>query len=145
MIVGIHDDQTINKYKGSNFPIMSLHDRVMCVLSTKYVDEVIIGAPWNVTKELLTAFNIKAVAQNNSDKLEPVKKYRKGSIDVDEDPYAIAKEIGAYREIENVSKIDTQTIIDRIIDNRINYFDKFKASNQREKKYDETKQYIQEV
>ena len=35
LLVGVHDDQTVNLYKGSNFPIMGLNDRVMCVLSTK--------------------------------------------------------------------------------------------------------------
>jgi ethanolamine-phosphate cytidylyltransferase len=33
LIVGVHDDQTVNQFKGSNYPILSLHERVMCVLS----------------------------------------------------------------------------------------------------------------
>jgi ethanolamine-phosphate cytidylyltransferase len=38
LIVGIHDDQTVNFHKGSNFPIMNLHERVLCVLSCKVSD-----------------------------------------------------------------------------------------------------------
>ncbi|OMJ80538.1 hypothetical protein SteCoe_19180 [Stentor coeruleus] len=146
LIVGVHDDQTVNYYKGSNFPIMSLHDRVMCVLSTKWVDEVIIGAPWNITKQLITGFNIKIVVQGTVHKGDPeAKKWRKGSVDVDEDPYEVAKEIGIYREIESVNKLDTQDIISRIVENRVNYFSKFQVFTQREKKYDDTKVFVQEV
>lgn len=146
LIVGVHDDETVNKYKGSNFPIMNLHDRVMCVLSNKFVDEVIIGAPWVVSRELITGFNIKIVVQGTELKSDPsLKKCRKGSIDVDEDPFTISKELGIYHEIESVSKINTQTIIDRIIDNRTNFFNKFKTFAQKEINYDKTKEYIQEV
>jgi ethanolamine-phosphate cytidylyltransferase len=146
LIVGIHDDQTVNYYKGSNFPIMGLHDRVMCVLSTKFVDEVIIGAPWVITKELITGMNIKVVVQGTVHKGDPsVKRWRKGSVDLDEDPYAVPKEIEIYREIESFYKLDTQDIIDRIVENRSKYLNKFQVYTQREKKYNETKTYVQEV
>ena len=146
LIVGVHDDQTVNTYKGSNFPIMGLHDRVMCVLSTKWVDEVIIGAPWNITKELITGFNIKLVVQGTIHKGDPeANKWRKGSIEVDENPYAVPKELGIYKEIESMNKLDTQDIISRIIENRVNYFSKFQKFTLREKKYDDTKQFVPEV
>lgn len=146
LIVGIHDDQTVNYYKGSNFPIMSLHDRVMCVLSTKFVDEVIIGAPWVITKELITGFNIKIVVQGTVHKGDPeIKKWRKGSVDLAEDPYAYAKEQEIYREIQSVYKMDTQDIIDRIVENRVKYISKFQVYSQREIKYSESKTYVQEV
>lgn len=146
LIVGVHDDQTVNYYKGSNFPIMGLHDRVMCVLSTKYVDEVIIGAPWNVTKELITGLNIKVVVQGTVHKGDPsIKRWRKGSVDLDEDPYVVAKELDIYREIDSAFKLDTQDIIDRIVENRAKYLNKFQVSTQKENKYIENKTYVQEV
>lgn len=146
LIVGVHDDATVNRYKGSNFPIMSLHDRAMCVLSTKYVDEVIIGAPWKVTRDLITSFNIHIVVQGTVLKTDDFSfRCRKGSIDVDEDPFIVPKEMGIYKEIESVSKINTQEIIDRIIQNRVNLLGKFTKSSEREEKYSETKTFIQEV
>lgn len=146
LIVGVHDDATVNRYKGSNFPIMSLHDRAMCVLSTKYVDEVIIGAPWKITKDLITGFNIQVVVQGTVLKTEsPPIRCRKGSIEVDDDPFIIAKEMGIYNEIESVNKINTQEIIDRIIQNRVNLLGKFRRSSEKEDKYSETKTFIQEV
>lgn len=61
LIVGIHDDETITKNKGNNYPICSLQERVLCVLALKYVDEVIIGAPWQVTENMIKQFNISYV------------------------------------------------------------------------------------
>ena len=40
VLVGVHDDTTINRVRGSNYPVMNLHERVLGVLSCRYVDEV---------------------------------------------------------------------------------------------------------
>lgn len=115
LLVGIHDDQTANKIKGSNYPIMNLHERALSVLACKYVDEVIIGAPYSVTDDLLNGgFNISAVVHG------------KTNVDLDtndEDPYRIPKERGIYHEVEGskFSHITTQTIVDRIISRRQAY------------------------
>lgn len=58
LIVGLHTDTDVNKYKGSNYPIMNLHERVLSVLACRYVNQVIIGAPYNVTKELVDQFKV---------------------------------------------------------------------------------------
>ena len=34
-------------------PIMHLHERTLSVLACRYVDEVIIGAPWEVSKDMV--------------------------------------------------------------------------------------------
>lgn len=138
LIVGVHDDKTVNKYKGSNYPIMPLHERVLCVLSMKMVDEVIIGAPWIVTRDLITSLNITYVVQGSVHKgdLEGAVKWRKGSVDVtDEDPYAVPKSLGIYREIESPSHLDTADIIQRIIDNRLKYLSKFQTTSKKEENY----------
>jgi cytidyltransferase-like protein len=46
LFVGIHDDPSTYNVRGGNFPIMALHERVLNVLACRWVDEVIIGAPW---------------------------------------------------------------------------------------------------
>lgn len=40
LIVGLHTDPVVNKYKGSNYPIMNIHERVLSVLACK-VNEII--------------------------------------------------------------------------------------------------------
>jgi len=46
----VHNDQIVNTYRGGNFPIMNLHERVLSVLGCKYVDDVLIDAPYKITK-----------------------------------------------------------------------------------------------
>lgn len=50
LIVGVHNDQIVNRYRGSNMPIMNLHERVLSVLGCKYVDDVLIDAPFVITE-----------------------------------------------------------------------------------------------
>ena len=33
LIVGLHTDPTVNRYKGYNYPIMNLHERTLSVLA----------------------------------------------------------------------------------------------------------------
>jgi len=63
LVVGIYPDQLVNEYKGRNYPIMTLHERVLSVLAYKPVSEVIIGAPYEVTQELIDRFHIQVVVQ----------------------------------------------------------------------------------
>ncbi|KAL8492767.1 hypothetical protein ACS0TY_024093 [Phlomoides rotata] len=58
LLVGIYTDQTVSELRGSRFPLMNLHERSLSVLACRYVDEVIIGAPWEVTKDMVSSFCI---------------------------------------------------------------------------------------
>lgn len=40
LIVGLHTDPVVNSYKGSNYPIMNLHERVLSVLACKVSNHV---------------------------------------------------------------------------------------------------------
>lgn len=61
LIVGIHDDHDVNRIKGANYPIATLQERVLCVCACKHVDEVIIGAPLEITEDMISTLNIKHV------------------------------------------------------------------------------------
>jgi ethanolamine-phosphate cytidylyltransferase len=63
LLVGIHDDATVNALRGHGMPVLNLYERALSLLSCKYVDEVIIGAPWVITDELITSMNIAVVAK----------------------------------------------------------------------------------
>ncbi|KAI8333693.1 hypothetical protein BC941DRAFT_401296 [Chlamydoabsidia padenii] len=124
LIVGVHDDQTVNEIKGSNFPLMNLHERALSVLACRYVDEVIIGAPYSVTEDILSKeYTVHIVAHSNT-VTEP---------DVDgKDPYELPKQRGIYQIIDNPnSTITTEGIINRIIDNRLVYEERQKRKNEK--------------
>lgn len=119
LIVGLHDDPTVNGTKGLNFPIQTLHERVLSVLQCRYVDDVITGAPWNVTEEVINTLNISIVASGTVCDY-PDDEYA--------DPYAVAKRMGIYRQFESAyPDLTTRSLIRRVIRNR----DKFEERNSR--------------
>jgi len=126
LLVGVHDDQVVNRVKGLNHPLMNLHERVLSVLACRYVDEVIIGAPYTVTTDVLQkVYRITKVVHG----MTPV--------DVDalgNDPYELPKKLGIYMEIKHTwTEISTTEIINRIIEQRKVYEQRQRIKNQKAK------------
>ncbi|CAK9296870.1 unnamed protein product [Gordionus sp. m RMFG-2023] len=112
LIVGLHADKVVNRYKGCNYPIMNLHERVLSVLAYKYVSEVVIGAPYSVTPELMDHFAVDIVCHG----VTPV------SLDFDgSDPYAEPKRRGKFKLVDSGNTLTTSDIVQRIITNRVNF------------------------
>ncbi|CAO2143102.1 unnamed protein product [Urochloa humidicola] len=135
LLVGIHTDQTISSTRGRHRPIMNLHERSLSVLACRYVDEVIIGAPWDVSKDMITTFNISLVVHGtiaeNMDFMED-----------DSNPYAVPKAMGIYRRLESPLDITTSTIIRRIVANHEAYQKRNEKKEASEKKYYESKSFV---
>ena len=51
---------------------MNVHERTLSVLACKFVDEVVIGAPYCVTKEIIESLNINVVIHGATDVLPEV-------------------------------------------------------------------------
>lgn len=51
----------VRYYKGDHYPIQSLQERVLMTLSCMHVDDVVIGAPFILTQDLIRSLNIKKV------------------------------------------------------------------------------------
>lgn len=112
VIVGLHPDEIVTKYKGNNYPIMNLHERVLNVLSCKYVDDVIIGAPFTINADLMEQFNVDVVCHGQL----------KISDDPDlQDPYSLPKKMGKFVLIDSGNTMTTEEIVERIIRNRMEY------------------------
>lgn len=63
LVVGIYSDHAINEDLRANFPLMSLHERVLGVLGLRYVDDVLFNAPKVVTQEMLTILGVSLVVE----------------------------------------------------------------------------------
>lgn len=61
LYVGVWDDDMIRFYRGSDYPVQTLQERILEVLACKYVDEVVIGAPYILTLDLIKTLNIHKV------------------------------------------------------------------------------------
>jgi len=58
LYVGIWDDEMVRYYKGEHYPILSVHERVLMTLASKDVDDIVIGAPYIITKDLIKSLGI---------------------------------------------------------------------------------------
>ncbi|XP_063363670.1 ethanolamine-phosphate cytidylyltransferase isoform X2 [Cydia amplana] len=112
IIVGLHTDLEVNRYKGSNYPIMNLHERVLSVLACKYVHEVVIGAPYSVTAELMDHFKVQVVCHGDT----TIARDADGS-----DPYAVPKRRGCFKIIKSGNSMTTEDIVQRIISHRLEF------------------------
>nr|XP_039263385.1 ethanolamine-phosphate cytidylyltransferase-like [Styela clava] len=109
VIVGLHTDTEVNRYCGSNYPIMNLHERVLSVLACRHVDEVVIGAPYTVSRDIMAHFKVNLVIHGNS------KVYADS---VGGDPYAEPKKQEKFRLIGTESTLNTAGLVQRIIEHR---------------------------
>jgi len=112
LLVGIYDDKTCREIYGLTYPILSLHERILNVLACKYVDEVVIGAPWFITEDLVKSFNIQLIVDRDPEFHLALPKYAKS------DNYQLAREKEIYTKIILENKITIDTFIERILNNR---------------------------
>ena len=111
LIVGVHDDKVINAKKGRNYPIMNLHERVLGVLSCRYVDNIVVGAPWNITGEMIEMMHISKVVHG----VQPVEVVRHpDDPNAPEDPYTEAKRRGVYVCIDSGESLTVTDIVERV-------------------------------
>ncbi|XVE79946.1 hypothetical protein DITRI_Ditri14bG0098200 [Diplodiscus trichospermus] len=135
LLVGILSDNIVSEHRGLPYPVMRLHERSLSVLACRYVDEVIIGAPWEVTKDMITTFNISlvvhgTVAESNS------------LLPGETDPYAVPKSMGIFRLLESPKSITTSSVAQRIVANHEAYKKRNAKKVRSERKYYEDKTYV---
>jgi ethanolamine-phosphate cytidylyltransferase len=142
LLVGVHDDATVNKYRGKNYPILNLQERVINLLSMKYVDDVIIGAPWIITSDLIKSLNINLVVQGTETKFNNKDDIFENSED---DPYNVPKKMGIYQKILSTTELTNDVLINRLIERRERYVKKYENKSKKEEEYYKNKDFIKEV
>jgi len=109
LIVGVHDDPQPGEKRDS--PIMTLQERVLNVLAMRYVDDVIIGAPYIITKQLLDQIQPAIVVQGSA-----ATRCR------EVDAFRIPKERGIFKQIESdYPEFSSKTVIKRVLENYNTY------------------------
>jgi len=124
LIVGLHTDPVVNRYKGANYPIMNLHERVLSVLAYRCVDEVVIGAPYAVTAEMIDHFKVDVVCHGTT----------RVATDVDgKDPYEEPKKQGKFVTIDSGNELTTEKLVQRIVSRRMQFEARNEAKEKKEK------------
>eukprot|EP01092_Planopodium_desertum_P006518 TRINITY_DN2715_c0_g2_i1.p1 TRINITY_DN2715_c0_g2~~TRINITY_DN2715_c0_g2_i1.p1 ORF type:complete len:112 (-),score=13.76 TRINITY_DN2715_c0_g2_i1:78-413(-) len=96
---------------------MNLQERVLGVLSCRYVDEVVMGAPLIASKHFLEAINASVVVCGSLGL----------SLPHGEAHYADAKAMGIFKQLTSTSKLTTNGIVARILSN----YSKFEERNKK--------------
>lgn len=74
------------------------------------MNEVVIGAPYEVSKEVMEHFNVDVVCHGQT------------YIPSDHgDPYEVPKKMGKFKQIDSGNTMTTEKIVERIIRNRLEY------------------------
>ncbi|XP_078180725.1 ethanolamine-phosphate cytidylyltransferase-like [Carex rostrata] len=137
LLVGIYSDQTVSSVQGAHRPIMNLHERSLSVLACRYVDEVIIGAPHEVSKDMITTFNISLVVHGTIAE-------NMGFMKEQPNPYRVPMDMGICKQLESPLNITTSAIIRRIVANHEAYQKRNEMKEASERKYYENRTYISE-
>jgi ethanolamine-phosphate cytidylyltransferase len=107
LVVGVHDDNVVENGVGRVAPIMNLQERVLNVLAMRYVDDVIIGAPYVITRELMNQIEPSLVVQGSSPS-------RLNS----EDAFVVPKQLGIFQQIESdFPEFTARDAIRRVLEN----------------------------
>uniref|UniRef100_A0A672Y3F8 ethanolamine-phosphate cytidylyltransferase n=2 Tax=Sphaeramia orbicularis TaxID=375764 RepID=A0A672Y3F8_9TELE len=112
VIVGLHFDQEVNRYKGKNYPIMNIHERTLSVLACRVSSHTFCTTRWDVSLTVDLVCHGKTEVFPDKD----------GS-----DPYDEPKKRGVFRTIDSGNNLTTDDIVQRIIENRL----QFEARNQK--------------
>jgi ethanolamine-phosphate cytidylyltransferase len=142
VIAGVHEDKVINDKKGKNYPIMNLNERVLGVLSCKYVDEVVMGVPFQVTKDIIESLKVSVVVagvladdrlDSDAEGTSPV------SVKPLRDPYAIPRAMGILVQVDSNCSLTTDSLIERVLLNRQAFLERQASKKKKDKRSEEMK------
>jgi len=114
----------------------------MC-LACKHVDDVVIGAPYILTKDLIKSLHINKVVKITGTEEDTVREKYK-----DIDPYEVAREMGILTEVsidDPFFDVTTEKIAERVMSNKEAFQKKFDKKNASQQQYYADKKAIQEV
>ena len=115
VVVGVADDAAVNTARGGSYPVMNLLERSLCVLQSKYIDGIVLGAPRAVNMpfralfEQGTGLSVRRVVHGPTTPLRA-------------DDYADAKAAGLLLEVtaglDLYTDMTVESIIERVVANR---------------------------
>lgn len=130
LFVGIWDDEMTRYYRGSHYPLQTVQERILMALGCRQVDEVIIGAPYILTDDLLTSLNVTKVVHIHSEDDTVLPEY------AHIDPYKVARDKNMLVELpRNPAELTVVQIAQRVLDNEELFRIKLKKKSFSEMKY----------
>ena len=130
LYVGLWDDELIKYYRGAQYPLQGLQERILMALAMKYVDDVVIGAPYIVTDDLIKSLNITKVVhvRSREDQVKPEHQ--------NIDAFEVPKAQDIYLELPEVENdLTLEDIARRVEANKSQFEKKFKTRKAKQDEY----------
>ncbi len=107
---------------------MNLHERVLAVLGCRYVNDVVIDAPYNITQEMIQSLNISEVVRGScSDDLTLAKD--------DAMRYEVPIKLNMFTVITSSNSFSIHNIIRRIQKNHESFQKRFEYKQEAENEF----------
>jgi cytidyltransferase-like protein len=143
LLVGIHDDATVHAMRGHGLPILNLYERTLSLLSCRYVDEVVIGAPWEITEDLVKTMNISLVVRGTVSDMQNEAGHEALGWSYHADTvaskrrhaYAVPERMGILRTFTSPSALTAVDVIHRIMASRAQFQRRYTAKAAKESEY----------
>ena len=115
-----------------NLPVLNLHERVLSILGCRYVDDILIDAPYVVTSDMIATLGIDEIVQ--------VHRTKNGLYWTDESAndvsrYQVAIEKGIFHSVQVIDLYQIETIIQQIKNNYSQFQAKYKRKQKAEQEY----------
>eukprot|EP00746_Dinoflagellata_sp_MGD_P087100 gnl/MRDRNA2_/MRDRNA2_34574_c0_seq1.p1 gnl/MRDRNA2_/MRDRNA2_34574_c0~~gnl/MRDRNA2_/MRDRNA2_34574_c0_seq1.p1 ORF type:complete len:449 (+),score=71.93 gnl/MRDRNA2_/MRDRNA2_34574_c0_seq1:103-1449(+) len=110
LLVGLYNDEMIHRKKGRNFPLQTLHERALNLLSCRYVDDIVLAAPWQASEEFLRHASVKVVVTGSNN---PYKE-EDSSLPL-QDPFAVVRKLGMLQVVASTCDLTMDHIAERIL------------------------------
>lgn len=124
----MHSDAVVNKVRGMNLPLMNLHERVLSVLGCRYVDDVLIDAPYEISTEMIAHLNISEVVRGTV-------RSDLGNTQQTDARYKYAKEAGIFTILPSHCDFSIGSVVRRIQRNQAEFQDKFERKMEKERSF----------
>lgn len=111
-----------------NLPLMNLHERVLSVLGCRFVDDVLIDAPYEISADMLSRLNISEVVRGSS-------RSDLGDSQQLDERYRCAKETGAFTVLQSTTDFSIRSIVHRIQRNQTMFQKKFENKMEKERAF----------
>jgi len=139
VLVGALGDEEVKRRIGQNYPLQSLHERALALLSCRHVDDVLLGAPWKVTQDLLTTMNVSVVCFGCCADSWGV------DLDSQEHPFELPHRLGILQRLDTGCEVTLQLIAQRIWQHSEHFAVRQQRKESEERAYLAGKAFVEEV
>lgn len=139
LLVGLYSDETVRQHRGTP-PVLTMLERAMAVLSTRWVDDVVLGVPWKITKDLLATMNIKTVVVGR-----PPDGLESEQCLAEKEQMSVARAEGLLTELSSSFAVSSEALKQRFIARSGAFLDRNSKLFEKELAYVSTKSYVPEA